>query len=731
MLRSTTFPRGVSTLHTDASGTAPPDAFGPFRVLHQIGAGVLGPVYRAYQPDPGRLVAVKQFRLDLPPEGAHRFVAALERLIAADLTYLGIAAPLAAGMIDNTPYLALDFVAAESFDVVIRDYGPAPVAEALRIATQLGGALDFSAAVNVWHGALHPRDVLVSTDDTRVTGLGIAQALEQVGVAPPVRRPYTAPERLAGAAWDRRADTFSLAALVYEMLFGRRIPGPGHVAADAIGALEGTDLDALRALFARALAEDPADRFDTALAFADALHSVVSQPARPAKAGRTRRKRDLDAAPRREPGSTLPLEPAVDLPLMIVADQPATAPPFVEPHEPSNDPIEIAGEREEIRSQTAPPAPEASFSDIPSDSSPATAGAPHPGGPSAIDASELVGAPFDDLEPFTDAAHDEDVEVLRPAIDAADDRLGRAALREAEPPDPTEPASRLPDMQTLSSAALEQSRSAVWPIVLALVVGLSVGFAGGYGLRERSAAAPAAATAPVAGAAAPTREVPAQTPPASPPVRSAPADPAAAVAPPASAPAPGRGSAPAASRPATAAAPEPAAPIPRRPAAAERAAAQTGRVAIRSTPSGARVTLDGRAAGVTPLTLGGLARGSHVVRITHQGYVAAERRVRIRDTQTAQSIEVALVATRAVREAAPPPTAPERSSGSLMVDSRPAGARVFVDGRLVGTTPLLLDAIAVGDHGVRLELDGFNPWTATTNVAGGERARVSGSLEQR
>jgi len=56
---------------------------------------------------------------------------------------------LAAGLTDTLPYLAQDFVAAESFDVVIRDYGPAPVTEALRIATQLGGALDFAAAVNV------------------------------------------------------------------------------------------------------------------------------------------------------------------------------------------------------------------------------------------------------------------------------------------------------------------------------------------------------------------------------------------------------------------------------------------------------------------------------------------------------------------------------------------------------------------------------------------------------
>ena len=92
MLRCITVPRGVSTLHTDASGTAPPDAFGPFRVLHQIGAGVLGPVYRAYQPDPGRLVAVKQFRLDLPPETSHRFVAALDQSANAGVIIQAIVA---------------------------------------------------------------------------------------------------------------------------------------------------------------------------------------------------------------------------------------------------------------------------------------------------------------------------------------------------------------------------------------------------------------------------------------------------------------------------------------------------------------------------------------------------------------------------------------------------------------------------------------------------------------
>src|SRR5437868_14323612 len=52
----------------------PPEAFGPFRVLHQIGAGTLGPVFRAVDRGGERLVAVKVFRLDISPEQSAAFV---------------------------------------------------------------------------------------------------------------------------------------------------------------------------------------------------------------------------------------------------------------------------------------------------------------------------------------------------------------------------------------------------------------------------------------------------------------------------------------------------------------------------------------------------------------------------------------------------------------------------------------------------------------------------------
>ncbi|MBP8273879.1 MAG: hypothetical protein KAY59_05575, partial [Acidobacteria bacterium] len=63
----------MPSLPFDESNTfTPPPAFGPYRVLHQIGSGVLGPVFRTYDPQADRLVAVKAFRLDLLPEDVAR-----------------------------------------------------------------------------------------------------------------------------------------------------------------------------------------------------------------------------------------------------------------------------------------------------------------------------------------------------------------------------------------------------------------------------------------------------------------------------------------------------------------------------------------------------------------------------------------------------------------------------------------------------------------------------------
>jgi hypothetical protein len=234
-------------------------------------------VFRAYDPRRDCHVAVKLFTVDLPAERARQLIAEFEQLITADLAHPGIAVPVATGMAGSSVYLAHDFVLAETFDVAIRQYGPAPPDEARRVLTQLAGAIDFAAAVNVVHGMLHPRDVLLRTGETRVTGLGIACALQRAGVRVPIRRPYTAPELVRGEAWDRRADVFTLAVLAHELFWGRRVTAARDVASP-LPEMAGADRATLGAAFSRGLADRADGRFATALEFAEAIERAFAAP---------------------------------------------------------------------------------------------------------------------------------------------------------------------------------------------------------------------------------------------------------------------------------------------------------------------------------------------------------------------------------------------------------------------------------------------------------------------
>ena len=244
--------------------------------MHQIGVGVLGPVFRTYEPARDRLVAVKVFQLDITPEQSRALGEALERLLAVDLSHPGLVAPIAVGFQDEVPYLAQEYVAAESLDVAMRHYAPAPFATALPFIGRIAEAIDAAHAQGVVHGALHLRDVFVTPDEARVTGFGVVKALEALGLAGPIRRPYTAPEIIAGREWGGEADVFAVAAIAYELVTGRRAAGTGEQMTGRLASIEGvSDPDALQEAFARALAEDPEARYSSAARFVAALEVAV------------------------------------------------------------------------------------------------------------------------------------------------------------------------------------------------------------------------------------------------------------------------------------------------------------------------------------------------------------------------------------------------------------------------------------------------------------------------
>ena len=271
-------PNGGATplTYEGSSAFTAPGAFGPYRVMHQIGVGVFGPVFRTYHPEDDRLVALKAFHLDLTPEQASTLAAALRKIVQAEVVHPCLVTPVGAGVSDDVAYLALEYVAAESLDVAIRQYASGLVGTALPFVVQLAEALDAAHAGGLSHGALHLRDVVVTPELARVTGFGVVSALDQVKVRGPLRRPYTAPEQIAGAEWGPAADRFALAAIAYELLTGKRLAGPGAQVTDGLADMAGVrDGTRLIRLFAGALADSPERRPASARLFADELADVV------------------------------------------------------------------------------------------------------------------------------------------------------------------------------------------------------------------------------------------------------------------------------------------------------------------------------------------------------------------------------------------------------------------------------------------------------------------------
>ncbi len=712
-------------------------------MLHQIGVGALGPVFRTYEPSRDRLVAVKVFRLDITPEQAQTLADELTRAAEAGLFHPSIVEPVAAGVQGTVAYRAEEYVPAESLDVAMGHYAPAAPDKVLPFITQLAGAIDFARAAGVGHGALHPRDIFVTPDEARATGFGVVDALERVGLRAPVRRPYSPPERIAGEAWGTPADVFSLAAIAFELLTGRRPSGTG----EQIGAIGGAART--HAVLARAMREDPSKRYSTALEFAEALERAARDETPQA-----------DAVVSPAAAAAMPAAvPSVAAPALETGGAGAASQPAVED--------DITAERDEDEAHWELALKEQESAEIEADQ------------PAELFADEQVEAAADSLAlEAADLALDEtpvDEPFLNELEPAEAKPLSAPLSLDPEPPEveeeeasknaPTAPnRSFIPavvpparvdrpswpgpqprgqfdtydrplaeEESRESRIVVERTRTAMLPIAVSLMVGLPLAFAAGYIVRGREAAGVPAATT----TGAPASDA---TPAASPPPGGAtpggkewseqavaqpstrPAAPSATPDVPTESPAaaPGR----------TEAAPP--APAPPR----------SGRIVVRSTPSRAGVTVNGIWRGRTPLTLDDLSFGRYVVRVVADGYQIRREEFSLSASNASRTLSLQLERQRlpaargrpnppAERPAAPAEAEARPGSyfGVVFVDSRPQGAKVFIAGKEYGKTPLRIPEVPIGSHVVRLELPDHSSWTKPIRVAAGQEVRVTGSLE--
>ncbi len=693
---------GVQQLTEDSLLFEGPRAtYGRFRILHQIGAGSVGPVFRGEDSETRRPVVIKVIRVGLTPERVAVVGPALRALKERLVAHAALCPILETGVVDVEPFVVSPVIDGDSLDVALREYGPANMADAIPRLRTLADALDAAAALDVSHGSLHLRDIVVSVEATVLTGIGIAAVLERVGVRPPVRRPYCAPEVALGRGISPAADQYSLAAIAHEWLSGRRVSGSEGVHVPT-SSPEGAR--ALATVFGRALAVDAEARYPSATAFVEALADVADLVT-----PRTRTSR------RKAP----PVAPLLEF------DEAAETPAFT-----------FA-------------APESAFQ----------------GQPVATDAGEADENSVADSVALGEAGYD----VAR--MGDLPLALGPKDLGEADAVEPDwvvqgesdeedGTPSEAPPLPNVADSP-DQSRESAGPpgapswamLGGVLVVGALLALLGGrallrWGTPTATSSPAAAGNATTAGASPAGRPVSSPAPAA---LRTTPAP--AAPVPHTSAPAAARGPAAApepvleatsespahvVTTPTRAATPRPAPAIaapsrtpPAAPPAARAAAAvavvQPGRLLVRSTPSGAEVFVNGERRGVSPLAIRDLPLGAYAVRVGRAGFEPAQQRVVLEAGRPARALEVTLVRL-APAAAASSPARAATASGTLLVESRPAGARVFVDGVDVGRTPVTVPATSAGDHAVRIELAGYLPISTTTRVEPGIRARLAVTL---
>jgi serine/threonine-protein kinase len=273
--------------------TAPPPALvealaDRYRIEREIGAGGMASVYLAEDLRHHRRVALKVLKPELAAViGAARFLAEIKT--TANLEHPHLLPLFDSGQSGGSVFYVMPFVEGESLRDRLARERQLPIEDALRIAREVGDALQYAHSRGVIHRDIKPENILLQGGHARVADFGVALAaantagarLTETGVS--LGTPtYMSPEQAMGErAIDARSDVYALGCVVYEMLTGEApFSGPTAQAIVAkiltqepepIRPLRGRVPPAVEAAVLTALEKLPADRFASAADFVAAL----------------------------------------------------------------------------------------------------------------------------------------------------------------------------------------------------------------------------------------------------------------------------------------------------------------------------------------------------------------------------------------------------------------------------------------------------------------------------
>lgn len=267
--------------------------FAGYTVARRLGSGATGAVYLVQEPRSGRWQALKVLSLALSTDSEFRRRFHAETPIATSLYHPHIVEVFDRGEFEGQLWIAMQYVEGINAAQLMADRFPAvsPAGEVLAIVTAVAGALDYAHQRGLTHRDVKPANILL-------TGRGEGEQrilLSDFGIARPLGAPtganatfvpvgtvaYAAPEQLMGADTDGQADQYALAATAFHLLSG----APPVDQSDPVAALrqlldgapprlsdQRPELARLDGVFSKALAKNPADRFDSCSDFAEAAN---------------------------------------------------------------------------------------------------------------------------------------------------------------------------------------------------------------------------------------------------------------------------------------------------------------------------------------------------------------------------------------------------------------------------------------------------------------------------
>ncbi|HUP54600.1 MAG TPA: serine/threonine-protein kinase [Methylomirabilota bacterium] len=263
---------------------------GRYRLLEAHAMGGMASVWRAHDERTGEVVAVKRLHPHLTADEGARERFRREATAMESIRHPNVVAVRDAVVDTDEPALVMDFVAGRSIAELAADAHVFDEPEALRVAAAVADGLAAVHERGIVHRDLKPGNVLVGDDGgVRLSDFGIAVGLMDAtaltaddGVIGTLR--YLAPERLAGEPATPATDVWGLGTVLYEMLTGvaafpeTTLAARVEAAAVPVARPEGLS-DATWAVLARALANDPHDRYADGAAMATELHRLPGVPA--------------------------------------------------------------------------------------------------------------------------------------------------------------------------------------------------------------------------------------------------------------------------------------------------------------------------------------------------------------------------------------------------------------------------------------------------------------------